>query len=128
MPRPAIRCLVRAPGAAWFTTLLLGWRRLRLHGRVNLCAWLSRRAVSARARWPGDFNGDGAVNLNDWTEFNAAFNDPAAAPWTCDIDADGGVTDDDYDLFGSLWDETSDPAYHHDEVRLGSSARAPRRP
>lgn len=77
---------------------------------------------------PGDFNGDGAVNLNDWTEFNAAFSDPAAAPWTCDIEADGGVTDDDYDLFGSLSDETSDPACHHDEVRLGTSARAPRRP
>ena len=35
---------------------------------------------------PGDFNGDGVVNLNDWTEFNAAFVDPTLAASRATID------------------------------------------
>ena len=66
---------------------------------------------------PGDFNGDGVVNLNDWTEFNAAFVDPTLAALTCDIDVNGTVTGNDYDLFGQLWEESS--ATDADEVRLG---------
>ncbi|MCC6971879.1 MAG: hypothetical protein IT434_16840 [Phycisphaerales bacterium] len=82
--------------------------------------WMSYDAFGVmRVLRGGDFDGDGAVNVGDWTEFNAAFNDPALAPCTCDIDADGTVTGNDYDLFGQLWEETSDQAYHDDEVRLG---------
>ena len=41
--------------------------------------WMSYDAFGVmKVLRPGDFNGDGVVNLNDWTEFNAAFVDPAA--------------------------------------------------
>ena len=80
--------------------------------------WMSYDAFGVmKVLRPGDFDGSGVVNGDDWTAFNAAFVDPALAPLSCDIDFDGTVTGSDYDLFGQLWEECL--ATHPDEVRLG---------
>lgn len=60
------------------------------HGTGLVRQWMSYDAFGVmRVLRGGDFNGDGAVNVGDWTEFNAAFND-LAGPVCCHMDFRSG--------------------------------------
>lgn len=97
-------------------TVYLRWTMGPTDGILRFCGWnIDDIQLQAALCEPteGDYNGDGAVDDDDYAQFESCYSDTSGSPGPgCgifDFDSDGDVDCDDWSAFRSAWTGPGEP-------------------